>query len=513
MTAFLITKVIGQVLYILIYRSFGLSSELDSYNAANRVVEMLFNLMAGGALASAFVPTFTGLLAKQDYDRTWQLASAIANLLFLILSLVTILAMIFAPQIVRYGLYLLDPSSPVGQLALTTHLLRILLPTVIVFSLSGLVMSILNAHQCFLLPAIAPAMYSIGQIIGLIVLPESWGIDRLAWATLSGAFLHLLIQLPKLFRLEGHYRFNLGLQIVEVREVISLMAPRILGVAIVQINFVVSTMIALNLPPGSTSTITLAFMWMMLPQTAIAQSAAVAAMPTFSTQAALGKLDEMRSTLVATLRGILLLAIPATFGLILIRIPLIQWLYEDGQTFTNQDTSLTSFTLLWFAVGLVGHSLLEVIVRAFYALHDTRTPVIVGVAAMGLNLIFSFTLPDLFVKFGFFPTGGLALANSLATFLEMLVLFFLLRRKLGGLQERQIVIAIGQSLAGAVGMSALILIWHKYTPFQSAALQTLGAVLIGGIVYTGMIIALRVKEVTLIHKMLNQFITRLKKTY
>ena len=510
MAAFLITKVIGQILYILMYRSFGLSSELDSFNAANRVVELLFNLMAGGALASAFIPTFTGLLAQQDRDRAWQLASAVANLLFIVLTMVSILAMIFAPQIVQYGLYLLDPSSPVGQQEITTHILRILLPTVIVFGLSGLVMGILNAHHIFWLPAIAPAMYSIGQIIGLTVLPQSWGIDRLAWATLAGSFLHFLIQLPKLFRLGGRYSFNLGLHMSEIREVISLIGPRILGVTAVQFNLVITAMIALSLSPGSTSAIAMAFMWMMLPQTVVAQSVAVAAMPTFSAQVALGRFNEMRSVLACALRGILLLAIPSMFGLILVRTLLIRWLYEDGLTFTAQDTSVVSFTLLWFSIGLVGHSLLEMIVRAFYALHDTRTPVTVGVVAMGLNIVFSFAFSSLFTRFGWLPIGGLAMANSLATLLEMLTLFFLLQRKLGGLEGCQILAAVRQGFMGSLGMSILVLIWLNFTALQSPALQTMGAVLIGGLSYVGLMFVLRVKEVVLARVMINQLLNRLK---
>ena len=498
MAAFLITKVIGQVLYILMYRSFGLSAEMDSFNAANRVAEMLFNLMAGGALASAFIPTFTQLLAQQDHERAWKLASAVANLLFLVLTLATVVAIIFAPQIVQHGLYLLDPASPVGQLELTTHMLRILLPTVVVFGLSGLVMGILNAHQRFWLPAIAPAMYSIGQIFGLLVLPQSWGIDRLAWATLAGSFLHLLVQIPGLLRLGGRYRLDIGLRMPEVRGVLALMLPRILGVAVVQINFVVNTMIALSLSSGSTSAIALAFMWMMLPQTAVAQSVAVAAMPTFSAQVALGKLEEMRTVLVSALRGILLLAIPATFGLIMIRTPLIRWLYEDGRSFTAQDTQLASFTLLWFAAGLVGHSLLEVIVRAFYALHDTRTPVGVGVVAMGLNIVFSFAFSSLFQQIGWQPVGGLALANSAATFLEMVVLLFLLQGKLGGIEWRKILAVSAQGLAGALGMAGALWAWFFLGAALPVWLLVLGGAALGGAVYAVILLILRVPETGLI---------------
>jgi len=317
--AFLLTQLIGLGRGIIIYRAFGTSTDLDSFNAANRVAELLFNLMAGGALGSAFIPTFTGLLTREQKPLAWKLASATANLLLAVLTLIAGLAAVFAPQIVRGGLFYLAPDLPPGQEALTVLLLRTLLPTVIVFGLSGLVMGILNAHQRFWLPAIAPAMYSLGQIGGVLLLPPEWGIHRLAIGALSGALLHLLVQLPGLLRLQGKYTLTLGLHLAEVRQVAALMGPRILGVAVVQINFIVNTILALSLPEGSVSAVTLAFTLMLMPQVAIAQSAAIAAMPTFSAQVALGKLEELRGALAATLRTVLLLAIPATVGLILLR--------------------------------------------------------------------------------------------------------------------------------------------------------------------------------------------------
>ena len=292
--------------------------------------------MAGGALGSAFIPTFTGLLTQNSRPLAWKLASAIANLLLIVLTLVAGLAAVFAPQIVRDGLFYLAPDLPAGQEALTVLLLRMLLPTVVIFGLSGLVMGILNAHQRFWLPAIAPAMYSLGQIGGVLLLPPEWGIDRLAMGALIGALLHLLVQMPGLLRLREGTRPTLGLHLAEVRQVAVLMGPRILGVAVVQINFIVNTILALSLPEGSVSAITLAFTLMLMPQVAIAQSAAIAAMPTFSAQVALGKLEEMRGSLASTLRAVLLLAIPATVGLILLRFPLIRFLYEGGE-FTSRS--------------------------------------------------------------------------------------------------------------------------------------------------------------------------------
>jgi putative peptidoglycan lipid II flippase len=491
--AFLITQLIGLGRGIIIYRSFGTSTDLDSFNAANRVAELLFNLMAGGALGSAFIPTFTGLLTREQKPLAWKLASAIANLLLGVLTLIAGLAAIFAPQIVHGGLFYLAPDLPPGQEALTILLLRTLLPTVVIFGLSGLVMGILNAHQRFWLPAIAPAMYSLGQIGGVLLLPAEWGIHRLAIGALLGALLHLLVQLPGLLRLRGKYTITLGLRLAEVRQVAGLMGPRILGVAVVQINFIVNTILALSLPEGSVSAVTLAFTLMLMPQVAIAQSAAIAAMPTFSAQVALGKLDELRGALAATLRTVLLLAIPATVGLIMLRFPLIRFLYEGGE-FTSRSSELVAWALLWYTAGLVGHSLVEILARAFYALHDTRTPVAVGAAAMSLNILFSFAFLALFRRLGWLPHGGLALANSLATTLEMTGLLLLMRRKLGGLDGRYVWGGTLRALLAALVMGTALAGWLTLGETLPSWLSAGGGMLLGGGVYGLVVWALGVSE-------------------
>ncbi len=505
MAAFLVTQLIGLLRGILIYRAFGTTADLDSFNAANRVTEVLFNLMAGGALGSAFIPTFTGLLAQEKRAAAWKLASGIANLLILILTGIAALAAVFAPQVVRYGLFLLAPDLPPAQEALTITLLRIMLPTVVIFGLSGLVMGILNAHQRFWLPAIAPAMYSIGQIAGVLFLPQAWGIQRLAWGALLGALLHLLVQLPDLLRLGGRYDPTLGRGQPEVREVLTLMGPRILGVAVVQLNFIVNTMVALSLPEGSVSAVSLAFMLMLMPQAAIAQSVAIAAMPTFSAQVARGQVDEMRSSLASLLRGVILLALPAAVGLMLLRTPIIRMLYEGGE-FTARSTELAAWALLWYAAGLVGHSLVEILSRSFYALHDTKTPVGVGVAAMSLNVIFSLTFPAWFTRLGWMPHGGLALANSLATALEAVVLLILMRRRLHGLGGGAVGQAAWQALLATAAMGAGLWAWLVWAP-GGAGTQALGGVVLGGLVYALAAVLLRVREVGMVAGIIRRRLT------
>jgi putative peptidoglycan lipid II flippase len=494
MAAFIISNLVGVVRGMVITDAFGTSAELDSFNAANRIAELLFNLVAGGALGSAFIPTFTGLLTREDRPGAWRLASGVVNLVLVALILISVLAWVFAPQIVRHGLYVLAPDVHPGQEALTISLLRIMLPSVAIFGVSGLIMGILNAHQVFLIPAIAPAMYSLGMILGTWLLPAGWGIRRLAVGVVGGALMHLLVQVPRLLKLpERAYHFFLGLRDKAVMGVFRLMGPRLLGVAVVQVNFIVNTIIALGQPEGSVSAITLAFSLMLMPEMAVAQSAAIASLPTFSAQVARGELEEMRASLATTLRAVLLLAIPASVGLILLRVPLVQLLYQRGE-FTAQSTELVAWALLWYAAGLVGHALVEILSRAFYALHDTRTPVSVGVVAMGLNVGLSLAFSALFSRLGWMPHGGLALANSVATGLESVALIVLMRKRLKGIEGGTIWKGVALSLLGTVLMSAVVLGWEVVFAGRSVLLVVFGALGLGVAAYGGLMWALKVPE-------------------
>jgi len=494
MAAFIISNLVGVIRGIVVTSAFGTSVEMDSFNAANRIAELLFNMVAGGALGSAFIPTFTGFLTRDDRKGAWKLASGVINLVFLALIVISILSWIFAPQIVRYGLFLLVPDANLGQEVLTISLLRTMLPSVVIFGISGLVMGILNAHQVFLIPAIAPSMYSLGMILGTWLLPQEWGIQRLAIGVVGGALLHLLVQVPKLLRLKDRaYHFFLGLHDKVVMEVFKLMGPRLLGVAVVQLNFIVNTIIALGQPAGSVSAITLAFTLMLMPEMAVAQSAAIASLPTFSAQVARGEVDEMRTSLASTLRAVLLLAIPASVGLILLRYPLIRVLYERGE-FTAHSTDLVTWALLWYSAGLVGHALVEILSRAFYAMHDTRTPVSVGVVAMGLNIGLSLAFANLFVRWGWMPHGGLALANSLATALESVALILLMRKRLNGLGGGYIWKGVGVSVLGTALMGAVVLGWQALMAAHSNVVILFGAFALGMAVYGGLMWALKMPE-------------------
>ncbi len=491
MFAFALSQVAGLVRQILVTRAFGTGNAIDAFSAANTYPTIIFNLIAGGALASAFVPTFTALLTKNDLPTAWRLASSITNLVMLILIVLSLLSAIFAPLIVRI---VLVPSFPPEKQALTVQLMRILLITVTVFGVSGLLMGILNAHQRFLLPSLSSTMYWFGMVIGLVFFVPSMGIFGLAWGAVLGSVLHLCIQLPDLIRLPGkHYTPTLGLKEPLVRVVALLMGPRLFSVAVLQISNLVNARIASGQPTGSLAAITYAFPIMTVPLVVIGSSIGTASLPTFSAQFARGELSEMHHSLTATLRGVLLLAIPATVGLILMRQPLITFLFQRGN-FNTLSTQLVAWALLWYTAGLVFHAVLEILTRAFFAMNDTKTPVAVGAAAMGLGIVLSFTFSALFAKIGWMPLGGLALATSTEAAIEATTLFILLRKRLKGIQIRDLAKGSGAALLGCLGMAAVLLFWLQIMKSHSAALSTLGGVTLGGIVYGLVLAALRVPE-------------------
>jgi putative peptidoglycan lipid II flippase len=279
----------------------------------------------------------------------------------------------------------------------------------------------------------------------------------------------------------------------DVNEVARLMGPRLLGVAVVQLNFWINTRLASQFVEGSVIALVLAFSLMLMPQAAIAQSIAIAAMPTLSAQVALGKIGEMRASLAASLRAALLLSIPASVGLILLRQPVIVLLYQRGE-FDSHSTDLVAWALLWFVAGLIGHTFVEILSRAFYSLHDTRTPVLIGIAAMSLNVLFSYTFSALFFRLGWLPHGGLALANSLATGLEAGGLFWLMRRRLNGINGRMILEGMIKATLAALAMWLSLWAWLTWTEGKSAWLVVGGGIVVGLVVFATSIAVLRVSE-------------------
>jgi putative peptidoglycan lipid II flippase len=498
MLFFVASRALGLLRDVVISHQFGTARALDAYFAAFAVPDFVFNVLAGGALGSAFIPTFSAALAQNDARRAWQLARAIVALVFITLTALCALLAIFAHELV--ALTVARGFAPSEQ-ALTADLMRWMLVTPIIFGVSGIVMGILNSQQHFVLPALAPVVYNVAIIAGALWLAPTLGIYGLVVGVVAGAMLHLAIQVPLVvhcgFR-SSNFKFQIfdlqsaisNLQSPDVREVIRLMLPRTLGIAAVQINFLVNTMLASTLPVGAIAALAYAWRVMLLPVGVIGQSLATAAFPTFAAQVARDERDALRATFSTAFRATLFLTIPATAGLIVLGAPFVTLLFQRGQ-FDARSTAETTFALQFFALALFAHSGLEIVSRAFYALHDTFTPVAVGIGAMGLNIALSLALLAPLAH------GGLALANSIATILEMTTLLVLLRRRIGDVDAPRLARSTARIVLATLAMTLVLAPFAHH--FASAPIfAALGGALIGAVVYFIVALVLRSEELAFV---------------
>lgn len=487
MLFFVLSRALGLVREIVIAGQFGTSASMDAYVAAFRIPDLLFNLVAGGALASAFIPPFSKLLTEGDVKGSWRLATQVINLVFVVVAALCAAAAIFAEPLVQ--LTVGRGFAPPEQ-QLTTSLMRLMLITPAVFAVSGIVMGILNAHQEFLLPAAAPVMYNLSIIAGALLLAPTMGVFGLAIGVVAGSFLHLLVQTPWLIRNKIEYTPRLGIRDPGVRHVVQLVIPRTFGIAAVQLNFLVNTILASTLVTGSLAALNYAFLLILLPIGVIAQSIATVLFPMFARMFAADDLNGLRRAFSTGFRVTLFLTVPATIGLMLLARPIVQILLQRG-AFTAQSTEMTVVALQLFAVGLFAHAGLETITRAFFAMHDTATPVRIGIASVALNIILSVSL------IGPLQQGGLALANSIATTLEMIILLYLLRPRLGGIDGRTLVNSGIKMVIGAVVM-ALAIAGYGLTPLAQNALMWLGGgIVVGGAAFFVTMVVLRSQEIML----------------
>ncbi len=489
---FVLSRALGLVREVVIGAQFGTSAELDSYLAAFRVPDLLFQLMAGGALASAFIPTFTVRLTRGGRAAAWRLASIVLNLVVVVMAVAAVVAMAAAPWLVAN---VLAPGFTPAQQALTVQLMRILMVSTILFAVSGLVMGALNAVQHFLLPAAAPVVYNLAIIAGALFLSPTMGVRGLAVGVLVGAAGHLLIQVPGLIHVGARYWPAFDRHDPGVREIAILMGPRVLGLAAVQLNFWVNTALASTLSPGHLAALSYGWLLMLLPQGVFAQAVATVAFPTFATQVANNDLTAMRRTFGTTLRSIIFLTLPAAAGLILLATPLVTALFQRN-AFTAESTALVVTALRFYTLGLVGHSVVEIVARAFYALHDTATPVSVGIGAMLLNVVLSLLLLIPMAQ------GGLALANSIATTLEMVLLLWLLRRRLGGLDGRALASAVLRMGVATLVLGVVVWGWQHAPGLDSAWPVVLVCIPLGVIAYGLTAWLLGLEEMQLIRRFL-----------
>ena len=494
--AMLVSRLLGLVKTMVMTAYLGLGLEASAFTAASTIPEAIFFIIAGGAIGSAFIPTFTAYFARDEEEGGWHLFSAVINLVVLAVLLLSLIAMVFAPQLITLFVPELVQADA-AFLPLTVRLMRIMLVSSVIFGASGVIMGALQARQHFLLPALAPIIYNLGIIGGAVVGAQTaWGTAAgMAVGTVVGALGHLLIQLPGLRLKQAQYTAVLTLRDPGVKRVLKLMSPRVLGLSFSQINGFITLFLSGLITPESVPAARYALTIMLMPQGMLGQALGIAAFPTMSTLVAQEAWDEMRRIISDSLRLLLFFALPAAVALMLLGRPLITVLFQRGR-FEAQNADLVAWALLFYALGLVALVMLEVIARAFYALGDTLTPVLAGGAQILVMVTLSpWLIRSVFPALGWHPLGGLALGFSLSNFVEVAVLLWLLRRKMGGLNGRSLFNGLWRmGVAGLLMMGSIGLLL-RWLADSGALWQSLLGGLIGGLVYLLACWGLRLAEI------------------
>ena len=440
-------KVTGLVRLQLVARAFGTSTDYDAFTAANQLPELFFVLIAGGSLAAAFIPVYSNYLNNESRQKAAVLGNTILTMVILLLGLVSAVGAIIAPWLTR--VVLVPDFSPELQ-QLTAVIMRVILIQTTIFGISGVLSSILNAHQHFALPALAPLALDIGYVVGLYLFVPSLGIVGLAWGTVVGGVLHIAIQLPALIKYRIGYRPALNWRLSGVGEIVRLMGPRIVTLGTVQAADLFIIRLTSGLPEGSTSGYFYGYALMQFPETLFGTAIALVIFPTLAELFNVGDVAKMRETAVNALGIIWTLTIPAAALMVLLGEPAIAFLLE-GEVFDANSTRLVYSVLLAFSIRLVTEATLEIVARLFYAQHNTRTPMFAYLGWLVINVALAYLLVD---SLG---VVGLALASTVAFTLLSAVLFWLNR-----LEIKPLLGVLGRALGGTAVLTILILIIQQF---------------------------------------------------
>jgi putative peptidoglycan lipid II flippase len=430
---FLFDKLLAILRQVLIARQFGLSPELDAFNVANNIPDLLFALISGGALAMAFIPVLSEVLNKEGREASWKLFSRIANLAFLVTSILAILVAVFASTMVRSQIGI-APGFTTAQQDTVIRLMRLNLIATLIFSISGLVMAGLQANQHFFLPAMAPMFYNIGQIFGVLVLaPEKGytigsitlpafglGVTGLVYGVIIGASLHLLIQVPGLIKFRFRWSPGLALKDPEVHKVLKLMGPRVLTMFLIQLTFIIRDNFASRLAAGAVTSLAYGYMLQQLPETLIGTAIGTALLPTLSEFFSGGKAEEYRQTIQRAVQVLIAVTLPVAVILSIGLRPLLGLAFNFGES----GTLLLAWVTAAFMAGLMGQSLKEVAARSFYARQNALIPLMTA----GINVVLYVLIGSLLYR----PLGaaGIALTDSVVFTIEAVLLLILLGRKM-----------------------------------------------------------------------------------
>jgi putative peptidoglycan lipid II flippase len=489
-SAFLVARILGYVRVVVIANAFP-ATELDAFFAAFRIPDLIFQLVAAGALSSALIPIVSGLFTTDERARAWRVVSTVINLMLIGLLVLTVALFILAPVVVP----IITPGFEGAKLDQTIDLTRIMLLSPIFLAMGAVATSVLNAGGRFAASAVAPVVYNLAIIGGALILGPSLGIEGLALSVVAGSLGHLLVQLRPVARLGFRYEPRIDLADRESRKALTLMAPRAIGLGVTQITFIVVTALASLLASGAVADFNFAFALLQIPLGIIGVPLGIVLLPTLSRDAAIGREEAFAALLTRALRLLVYVMVPISALMAILRQPVVELLFGGG-SITRADLDLIALTLVGFVLGLTAHAMIAVLARAFYARQDTVTPVAAAVGAVAINC----TLAVILV--GSLGLPGIALAIAVAAWLEALFLLAILARRLthfalSGLGRVGVEAVIGSAIASLAGIVALAGVDGFVALSSGRLVQIVPIVAVSlafGVVYAVISLALRIPE-------------------
>ncbi len=486
MAAALIAGLIRQPI---IASRFGTSAALDAYGAANGIPELLVMMLSGGALAFAFIPVYSEKIKQAESSGANQLFSQVVNNVFLLTAAASLIVALLAPLFVS-SWWGIGPNFDPETQRLTAQIMRILLISTLIFSISSLISGTLQTHQHFLLPAIAPVLYTGGIIFGAVALSPSMGIQGVAWGAVIGALMHLLVQVPGLVMYKIRWSPGLGWHNPSLWRVGKLMLPRAVDLLMARASIDwINSNLGSGMGTGRIAALRYGYQLMNMPWTLIGTAIGIAVFPTLAQIAADEDTGSQRRALSGSLRAVLVLALPAAAGLLVLGRPIIQLLFERGE-FTAQSTELVFYALQFYVVALISQSVLEVVVRAFAAQKDTLTPLLVSFFTTTINIILAIWLSS--------PKrlshGGLALANGIAVGIEATIGLVILHFRWNLIDGKRIALDTLRALAASGVMSVTVFLFLRYLS-PGLLVSVIAGGLIGLAVYFGAALLLGIDDI------------------
>ncbi len=458
----LVSRIFGYIRDMVVASFFGTGMAADAFFVAFRLPNLLRRLIGEGSMTVSFIPVFTDYLKKGDKEETARFLSSCFSVLVCLLLIVSALGVLMAPWLVR----IIAPgfTREPEKISLTVSLTRIVFPYILFVSLVAFSMGILNTYRIFFPPAFSPVLLNVAMIASVIFLHRLFDppIYALAWGVIAGGILQLFFQVPFLLKNGFRIKFSWNPLHPGLKKVVTLMGPSIVGIAVYQLTVFINTLLASFLPSGSVSYLYYADRLMQFPLGIFAIAMGTAALPSFSSLAGEGP-KPLAETIGFTLRLIFMIAIPASVGLILLREPIIGLLFQHG-AFTEISRHATATALLGYAIGLFAVSGVRVVVPGFYALKDAKTPVRIAIIALILNILFGILLMHPLKHL------GLALATSLSSIANLLLLIITLHRRLQNMAWKAIGKSLIEIIGASLGMGLFLLIFQQKLPILPAVL-------------------------------------------